>query len=183
MPSIKLLYRDVKKSNDPSIPFVGNSWIKSYGDWAIDLEFEGDRTKYGQFIVPMVKRLRKQHRLVVAEIDIDCYVGWICGKKGELDYVYVKSLYRRDGIASELISRVCGTMGVYRFGSRNYGFIKSLEENFIFKPLERNTNEHQKSEQDRTERSEQVSTGESTTPTSATSATGECGDGITTDSV
>lgn len=122
MPTLDLSYQTVKHLDDTAIPFVLNSWLKSYR-WS-----DKDNEDYYREIVPKIKELIRTNRVVVATLteEPDCFVGWICGTKGRLHYCYVKSAFRRDGVAKELINKVCGLYGVYTFKSRNNAFLRYL---------------------------------------------------------
>lgn len=124
MPTLDLIYHEVRHLDDTAIPFVLNSWLKSYR-WS-----DRDNENYYRETVPEIKKLIRGNRVVVAALaeEPDCFVGWLCGQKGILNYVYVKSTFRRDGIARALIDRVCGPYGVYTSKSRNNSFLRALDE-------------------------------------------------------
>ena len=105
------------------MPFILNSWLKS-NRWT------DARAEYYTEMSPAIKAIIRENRVMVATIteEPDCFVGWICGKSGELHYVYIKSAFRRDGVAKELIKRVCGDKGVYTFRTRNKAFLRYLEK-------------------------------------------------------
>ena len=124
MPTLDLRYQAVRHLDDTAIPFVINSWLKSYR-WS-----DKDNPDYYRNLVPRIKQLIKTNRVMVATLaeEPDCFVGWICGAKGQLHYAYVKSVFRRDGVAKELIDKVCGKYGTYTFKSRNNAFLRHLDE-------------------------------------------------------
>lgn len=124
MPTLNLRYQAVRHLDDTAIPFILNSWLKSYR-WS-----DKDNPDYYRNLAPEIKRLIKTNRVMVATLaeEPDCFVGWACGTKGRLHYVYVKSAFRRDGVARELIEKICGQYGTYTFTSRNNAFLRYLDE-------------------------------------------------------
>lgn len=124
MPTLDLSYRDVRHLDDSAIPFILSSWIKSYR-WA-----GKDGQDYYRETVPEIKKLLRYNRVVVATLteEPDCFIGWICGQNSLLHYVYVKSFFRRDGVAKTLIDKVCGLTGSYTYKSRNNQFLRYLDE-------------------------------------------------------
>lgn len=141
MTALRIRYVNVKFGNSDAIKFVANSWLKSYQEYVQKhIDGEMDNRMYFQSMVPITNRLMKHRRIVVAELaDMDdSFVGWICGSQGELCYVYVKKAYRRAGIAKELIKRVCGHQGIYRYPSKHVMFDKWLERSFVYQPIQQN---------------------------------------------
>ena len=124
MPTLDLQYQAVRHLDDTAIPFILNSWLKSYR-WS-----DKDNADYFRNLSPRIKQLIKTNRVMVATLagEPDCYVGWVCGTQGVLHYVYVKSVFRRDGIAKALIEKVCGQYGSYTFKSHNNSFLRYLDE-------------------------------------------------------
>lgn len=153
MPTLKIRYRDVKDLEDQAIPFILNSWLKSY-QYTIKDKIKSDKDFFEEN-GPKIKRLIRHCRTVVAIFDEDndksddeFYLGWICGIQKRLHYVYVKTAYRRDGIASALMDRVIGKTGEYSFPSKNYSFIRSIEERgFAFKELKERKENGERNEQ------------------------------------
>jgi len=124
VPILDLKYMAVRHLDDTAIPFILNSWLKSHR-WS-----DKDNPDYYRVAAPKIKTLLKTNRVMVAALaeEPDCFVGWVCGKRAKLHYVYVKSAFRRDGVAKALIEKVCGHYGTYTHKSRNIAFMRCIDE-------------------------------------------------------
>lgn len=123
---------------EPAYPFVVDSWVSSYHETACDqlgitIEKKMDRSVVREYLRAQVHRLLGEFTLRIAylEGDEDTFVGWVCGdpRTQTIHYVYVKSAWREQGIASHLIRQlVPAAAGRYTFGTHKHaGFMRTME--------------------------------------------------------
>lgn len=136
---IQIETRPVVNADDPARDFILHSWIASIL-WSLGVQYEPSILKkhhkdwppalldYLHSFVSSIERSTPTLATIPGERD--CYVGWICGAPNEIRYVYVKWAYKRQGIAIQLIEKVCGLDGGYYYApTRIVGFRKWLANN------------------------------------------------------
>jgi ribosomal protein S18 acetylase RimI-like enzyme len=114
--------------DEDAFPWVISSWKESYRDYWTNRNWE-NRREYYDVNRPIIEAHIEElpPLLAVLKEEPDEYMGFVCGSAGHLYYVYVKYAYRRDGIASALIEKVCGDKGRYHWETEKVGFLKALE--------------------------------------------------------
>lgn len=179
MPTIPLQYRyiDTRATESPEYAFIIHSWLKSYEKKAV---YDGYKPKsYYQVYHPFIGQLMKENRVALASLmqDADCFVGWACGTEERLvppvsvnirppllNYVYVKSPYRRNGIAKDLVRQVAGlNAGTFTFESLWYGgfheYLKKQGWQLKLHQLERDDNDNQRTGKQSTRESDKGTAG------------------------
>lgn len=112
---------------DPARAFVLASWVASYRETACDqlgVTEQMDQLIVLEFLRRQVRELACENALRVACLaaDEDTFVGWVCGdpRMQTIHYVYVKSAWREQGIASQLISEIVQGPGYYTFATHKH---------------------------------------------------------------
>jgi hypothetical protein len=101
----------------PVEAFAIKSWLVGYEPRARRLH-RLDRREYFGLYHPALTTLLRSNRvaLAVAEDDEDAFVGFACGVRGVLHYVYVKHPFRLLGQGGALVRSACeGEPSVYTF--------------------------------------------------------------------
>ena len=115
--------------------FVLNSWLESYREYVCGPKRRGDdlappingpqrvtAQTYFDSHQRIIAKLSEVRRFVIGcdPEDTNFIIGWICGEtysyegqslEAVVDYVYVKSSYRRQGVASALLDHGLGWRG------------------------------------------------------------------------
>jgi hypothetical protein len=109
------------RPGEPSdVPLIVSSWRKSY----LNRDREG-RAAYPLAHIPatvyfdgqsaIIARILGRASVQVAHAaeDPSHIIGWVCFEPAVLHYVYVTGMWRKDGLASELVGMNVGTGGQY----------------------------------------------------------------------
>jgi GNAT superfamily N-acetyltransferase len=118
--------------DDSSFNYCIKAWLKN-AEYPMMERHGWWRNEYYKHYHPYVTEILEQYpvELAVFKEEPDAYLGFACGEKGLLQYVYVSSRYRFNGIATALVEHVCGSEpGRYTaiIGKRYLGFLKSLRK-------------------------------------------------------
>lgn len=92
-----------------------DSWLRSYhhhsGAWLGWLTYEGFASLYG----PMVRRILRRSVVRVARLRSDrCeVVGWAAAEGSVVHYIFVKGIFRREGVARTLLAGMLDKPAIY----------------------------------------------------------------------
>ena len=119
----------IRRATDADTRFVHSSWHTAY--WKTSAHKHLTREVYDPGQDRRIDRLLFESHVLVAffpEVP-DEILGWVCMKKDVLHYAYVKSVYRRRGIATGLVAGLatCYTHATDRVGE---AFAASLNMQF-----------------------------------------------------
>lgn len=95
----------VRQAKDSDIPFIIDSWLKSYAEKGIEFSSKESYFKsYPQFIKDIIES--SYLYIVCLPEDSDTILGWMCFEPRNnqyiLHYIYVKHPFRKFGIAKYL---------------------------------------------------------------------------------
>lgn len=97
----------IRKALPNDVPFITNSWLKSYRD---SREVQGiPNNQYFYHQHKLIEALVPRSIVIVAAMKSDPHIimGWLCAEVADtallLHYVYVKNDYRRMGIGSGML--------------------------------------------------------------------------------
>lgn len=114
--------------DDSKRAFIVDSWVSSYRDAARQEQDRGDamqafcaRLRDGAYYNVMreyVSAVLATSRVDVVEPEPGIYAGWIATREGELEYLYVKTNFRRSGYATRMLDAASPTH--YRLATRRW---------------------------------------------------------------
>lgn len=102
--TLPIVLRPIDRANDGEMNLVLDSWVRS-GEKS-RLGEVAPKTVFRQGHMRVIVRLLRECEVTVAELpDVPgLAIGWACWDSDATHYVYVKTAYRRQGVANALLS-------------------------------------------------------------------------------
>lgn len=105
-----VVLREVRGADlDVAKPYILSTWSKSYENTAQKLHQLNQRDFYRTHHREMTRLLHIATTVIACSAeDHDAYLGWACGTRGALHYVFVRGICRGTGVGRVLVQAVSG---------------------------------------------------------------------------